>query len=103
MLINKNAGAFRPIGGVEKALTMNVHSTGELSVTSDIADATVDVVEDEETGTFAINEVIADGSIGESFSLTINPEAAETEPEEAPEVEVDLEVARLRRSPLGVR
>lgn len=59
-------------GAVEKALELNVHSDGAISITSDQAGAKVEVGEvDPDTGKIAISELLADGSTGDTFEIGV--------------------------------
>lgn len=87
MKINRSAGSFaRGTDTVERALTLNVHSDGAVSLTTDVAGARVEVTQADD-GKVTVAEVLADGSAGESVTIeTVAP----------PALAPDAEVAKRR-------
>lgn len=85
MKLNRSAGAFaRGADTVERALAINVHSDGAVSITSDQAGAKIEV-DQAESGQVTVTEVLADGSTGEVITVeTIAPPPAPPVPPVAP-------------------
>lgn len=77
MKLNRSAGAFaRGADTVERALSLNVHSDGAVSITSDQAGAKI-TVDQAESGQVTVTEVLADGSTGEVITVeTVAPPLA---------------------------
>lgn len=58
-------------GPIAKALAVNVHSDGAISISSDVPGATVSVTQDEDSGAVTIAETLPDGSAGETISIAV--------------------------------
>lgn len=70
--LGANTALAAGAGSVQKALVLGVHSDGSISITSDADGGKVDVGELGEDGKLAINEVLSDGSTGDSFEISVS-------------------------------
>jgi hypothetical protein len=68
MKINRSV-APRDFGAVERALSLNVHGDGAVSITSDQAGAHIEVSQGDD-GSVAVQEVLANGDLGESITIS---------------------------------